>query len=55
MATELLEEGRLDERFTVLLPRAYAAVLLALAGAEAEGLDPADPEVWNRVMEASRG
>jgi glutamate synthase (NADPH/NADH) large chain len=38
-----------------VLPRDYQRVLDVRAGAEAEGLDLDGPEVWNRIMEASRG
>lgn len=55
IAAELLDEGRLAERFTKVLPRAFAAVLRVIGQARAEGLEEADPEVWDKVMEASRG
>ncbi|MGZ4650805.1 MAG: GltB/FmdC/FwdC-like GXGXG domain-containing protein, partial [Kineosporiaceae bacterium] len=42
-------------RFTKVMPRDYARVLAARARAEAEGLDPDGDEVWNMIMEASRG
>ena len=42
-------------RFTLVLPRAFQAVLDVRAAAEAEGLDIDGPDVWNRIMEASRG
>ncbi|MDO5495748.1 MAG: glutamate synthase-related protein, partial [bacterium] len=54
-AAELLEEDRIAERFTVVVPRAYAAVRLVLTEAAAEGLEGDDMTVWDRVMEASRG
>ncbi|WP_330473108.1 glutamate synthase large subunit [Terrabacter sp. C0L_2] len=43
------------ERFTLVLPRDYQRVLDVRAEAEAQGLDLDGPEVWNRIMEASRG
>ncbi|WP_323100156.1 glutamate synthase large subunit [Intrasporangium sp. YIM S08009] len=43
------------ERFTLVLPRDYQRVLDVRATAEAEGLDPDGADVWNRIMEASRG
>ncbi|MGM0384431.1 MAG: glutamate synthase large subunit [Actinomycetota bacterium] len=54
-AAELLGEGLLADRFTKVLPRQYAAVSAALARAAEEGLDPASPEVWETIMEASNG
>lgn len=43
------------ERITLVLPRDYQRVLDVRAAAEAEGLDVDGAEVWNRIMEASRG
>lgn len=43
------------ERFTLVLPRDYQRVLDVRTEAEAQGLDLDGPEVWNRIMEASRG
>jgi glutamate synthase (NADPH/NADH) large chain len=43
------------ERFTKVMPRDYARVLAVRKQAEAEGLDLDGDEVWNRIMEASRG
>ncbi|MBB2987789.1 glutamate synthase large subunit [Terracoccus luteus] len=43
------------ERFTLVLPRDYQRVLDVRARAQQEGLDPDGTEVWNRIMEASRG
>ncbi|HZK06175.1 MAG TPA: glutamate synthase large subunit [Actinomycetaceae bacterium] len=54
-AAELLADDRLAERFTKVLPRAYAAVRQVIAEFAAEGLDLADPAAWNRVKEAARG
>src|SRR5690625_4267295 len=42
-------------RFTRVLPPAYARVNAVLAAARAEGVDAAEPEVWNRVLEATHG
>ncbi len=42
-------------RFTKVMPRDYARVLAVRTRAEAEGLDLEGDEVWNRIMEASRG
>ena len=42
-------------RFTLVLPRDYQRVLDVRAAAEAEGLDLDGSEVWERIMEASRG
>jgi glutamate synthase (NADPH/NADH) large chain len=42
-------------RFTLVLPRDYQRVLDVRATAESEGLDLNGPEVWERIMEASRG
>ena len=42
-------------RFTLVLPRDYQRVLDVRAAAEAEGLDLNGSEVWERIMEASRG
>ena len=43
------------ERFTLVLPRDYQRVLDVREKAEAEGLDLDGAEVWDRIMEASRG
>ncbi|MFW5471493.1 glutamate synthase large subunit [Knoellia sp. CPCC 206435] len=42
-------------RFSLILPRDYQRVLDVRAAAEAEGLDLDGTEVWDRIMEASRG
>ena len=42
-------------RFTLVLPRDYQRVLDVRAQAEVDGLDPDGAEVWDRIMEASRG
>ena len=54
VAAELLE-GDWRPRFTRLLPTEYARVRRALAQAEAEGLDPAAPGVWDQILEVARG
>jgi glutamate synthase (NADPH) large chain len=41
--------------FTLVLPRAYQRVIDVRSKAAAEGLDPDGAQVWERIMEASRG
>ena len=60
--TESAVAGRLlagwdndKNRFTLVLPRDYQRVLDVRATAESEGLDLNGPQVWERIMEASRG
>ena len=56
VAAQLLEEPAATRvRFTRLLPTEYARVRTALAQAEAQGLDPAAPGVWDTILEVSRG
>jgi glutamate synthase (NADPH/NADH) large chain len=56
IAARLLEEWEdAKSRFTLVLPRDYQRVLDVRAAAEAEGLDINGSEVWERIMEASRG
>jgi glutamate synthase (NADPH/NADH) large chain len=56
VAARLLEEwDEVRERFTLVLPRDYQRVLDVRAAAQAEGLDVNGSEVWERIMEASRG
>ena len=56
VAARLLEEwDTARSRFTLVLPRDYQRVLDVRAAAEAEGLDVNGSEVWERIMEASRG
>jgi glutamate synthase (NADPH/NADH) large chain len=56
VAARLLEDwGATRERFTLVLPRDYQRVLDVRAAAQAEGLDLNGSEVWERIMEASRG
>jgi len=56
VAARLLEEwDDARQRFTLVLPRDYQRVLDVRAAAEAEGLDVNGSEVWERIMEASRG
>ncbi|MCA1783324.1 MAG: glutamate synthase large subunit [Dermatophilaceae bacterium] len=43
------------ERFTLVLPRDYQRVLDVRTAALAEGLDVDGTDVWNRIMEVSRG
>jgi len=42
-------------RFSLILPRVYQKVLDVRTAALAEGLDVDGPQVWERIMEASRG
>ncbi|MFC6713955.1 glutamate synthase large subunit [Branchiibius cervicis] len=44
-----------SERFSLVLPRAYQKVLDVREDAQAEGLDLDGDEVWERIMEVSRG
>ena len=56
VADRLLSDwGQARERFTLVLPRDYQRVLDVRAAAEVEGLDLDGAEVWDRIMEASRG
>ena len=56
VAARLLADwGSARSAFTLVLPRAFQRVLDVRAGAAAEGLDPDSPQVWERIMEASRG
>ncbi|GAA2478133.1 glutamate synthase large subunit [Terrabacter carboxydivorans] len=56
VAQALLEHwDEARERFTLVLPRDYQRVLDVRAEAEQQGLDLDGPDVWNRIMEASRG
>ena len=56
VAEELLAEPeRTRSRFTRLLPTEYARVRRALAQAEADGLDPSAPGVWDQILEVARG
>ncbi len=56
VAAGLLEDwDSARSRFTLVLPRDYQRVLDVRAAAEEEGLDVNGSEVWERIMEASRG
>jgi glutamate synthase (NADPH/NADH) large chain len=56
VAAELLADpDALTTRITKVLPRQYAAVSAALVKAAEDGLDPASPDVWATIMEATRG
>lgn len=56
VAASLLDDWEAARtRFTLVLPRDYQRVLDVRAAAEAEGLDVNGSEVWERIMEASRG
>ena len=51
----LADWDNVKSRFTLVLPRDYQRVLDVRAKAESDGLDLNGPEVWERIMEASRG
>ncbi len=54
--TELLADfGAARRRFTRVLPTQYARMRQALARAAAEGLDPATPGGWERILEVTHG
>ncbi|MBM6399475.1 glutamate synthase large subunit [Phycicoccus sonneratiae] len=56
VAARLLADwGSARSAFTLVLPRQYQRVLDVRAKAETEGLDPDGAQVWERIMEASRG
>ena len=56
VAAQLLDDlAATRARFTRLLPTEYARVRRALAQAEADGLDPAAPGVWDQILEVARG
>ncbi|MFI2752299.1 glutamate synthase large subunit [Cellulomonas sp. P22] len=56
VAEELLADlGATRARLTRVVPTEYARVRRALAQAEADGLDPAAPGVWNEILEVARG
>jgi glutamate synthase (NADPH/NADH) large chain len=56
VASRLLDNWESERsRFSLILPRDYQRVLDVRAAAEAEGLDLDGAEVWDRIMEASRG
>ncbi|MCC2319843.1 glutamate synthase large subunit [Cellulomonas xiejunii] len=56
VAAQLLEDpASTRARFTRLLPTEYARVRGALAQAEADGLDPSAPGVWDKILEVARG
>ncbi|MCR6689909.1 glutamate synthase large subunit [Cellulomonas sp.] len=54
VAAELLA-GDWRPRFTRLLPTEFARVRRALAQAEADGVDPTAPGMWDRILEVARG
>ena len=54
-AQELLAAPDWRSRFTRVLPEEYARMTRAMAQAQAEGLDPAAPGVWDHILEVSRG
>ncbi|HLV56171.1 MAG TPA: glutamate synthase large subunit [Actinotalea caeni] len=49
------DRDAIRERFTRVLPPAYARVTEVLARADADGVDVSEPTVWNRVLEATHG
>jgi glutamate synthase (NADPH/NADH) large chain len=56
VAAELLADPDATRaRFTRVQPREYARVRAALAKAEADGLDPSAPGVWEGILEVARG
>jgi glutamate synthase (NADPH/NADH) large chain len=56
VASRLLDDwDAARSAFTLVLPRAYQRVLDVRAQASAEGLDPDGAQVWERIMEVSRG
>ncbi|MDO5501530.1 MAG: glutamate synthase-related protein, partial [Actinomycetia bacterium] len=56
VARDLLQEwDSVQERFSLVLPRDYQRVLDVRASALEEGLDLDGTDVWNRIMEVSRG
>ena len=56
VAAALLEDWPAhSQRFSLVLPRDYQRVLDVREQAQTEGLDLEGTQVWNRIMEASRG
>jgi len=56
VAAQLLEDTDATRaRFTRVLPTEYARVRDALAQAEAEGVDPGAPGVWEGILAVARG
>lgn len=56
VAAQLLEDlPATRARFTRVLPTEFARIRGALAQAEAEGLDPNAPGVWDQILEVARG
>ncbi len=51
----LADWDNVKSRFSLVLPRDFQRVLDVRATAQSEGLDLDGPEVWERIMEASRG
>jgi len=51
----LVDWDNAQSEFTLVLPRDYQRVLDVRTTAESEGLDLDGPDVWERIMEASRG
>ncbi|NLT29808.1 MAG: hypothetical protein GXX86_05020, partial [Propionibacterium sp.] len=56
VARGLLAEWETEQqRFSLVLPRDYQRVLDVRTAALAEGLDLDGTDVWNRIMDVSRG
>ncbi|MGN8246232.1 glutamate synthase large subunit [Cellulomonas soli] len=55
VAEQLLTDPASRARFTRVLPTDFDRVRRALAQAEAEGLDPSAPGVWDQILEVARG
>ena len=56
VAAELLADPAATRaRFTRVRPTEYSRVRAALAKAEADGLDPSAPGVWEGILEVARG
>jgi glutamate synthase (NADPH/NADH) large chain len=56
VAARLLADwDNVKSQFTLVLPRDYQRVLDVRTTAESEGLDLNGADVWERIMEASRG
>jgi glutamate synthase (NADPH) large chain len=56
VAAQLVEDfAQTRARITRLLPTEYARVRRALAQAQADGLDPAAPGVWDSILAVARG
>ncbi len=54
-AAALLAEDRLAQRFTTVVPVQYAAVSALRSRASEDGRDPDGADVWDEILEATRG